>query len=700
MTAEIPPRPATLTEKILARHALGPLPSVITPGASLRLRVDFTLASELAWNGMNRTYERLGRPDLYDRERFYIALDHTVDPQSLAHDPKTQRLVQLARQLRDEHRLPHFFEPNTTILHTTFYRDFVQPGQLILGADSHTTSHGALGAFAIGLGGADVLAAMLSGETWLEVPQCLEVRYVGSPSFGVLGKDMILATLQQLGRNTLALERAVEFTGDVMGLSLDTRFAICNMTAELGGLCGLFEADARARAWLATRPRSFDEAVYERADAGAEYAARVRVDLTGLLPKLAEPFSPDNVVDVAERTGLALDGCFVGACTTTEEELVLAGLLLERAWASGMRPEARDSGRRLLVPGNREIASKLQESGLLTSYERAGFVVDPPGCSMCLGVASRRAGAGETWLSSQNRNFPNRMGAGSLAYLASACTVAASAFEMKLRDPSRWFEQIDRARLARILAGGPGGAAPQVTSAKFATERSPLQLQQGNRAVESADSSLPQATQGSASISEVAADDSAAVFGKAQRRVTTRLQGRVQRFGDAVDTDAIIAGEFCHLQEPAELGRHCLKYVRPDFVTRVGQGQNIVVAGQGWVSGSSREQAVWALQGAGVQLVIARSFAFIHKRNLVNEAFPFLELADPAFYDLAVEGRELSVDFDSGEVLDVESGQVFSGLPPRGAARRLFEAGGLIATFERNEGSSTRFQSGFSRTSK
>ncbi|HSH00391.1 MAG TPA: aconitase family protein, partial [candidate division Zixibacteria bacterium] len=205
--------PQTLTQKILAHHAIGLSRPYVRPGDIIRIKVDWTIASELAWNGMNKTYEALGRPEIHNKERFYLAIDHTVDPVTIVTDPRTQRLIQLSKAFASEAQLKHFYDSNVTILHTKFYRDLIQPGEIVLGADSHTSSHGGLGAFAIGLGGADVTVAMVLGESWIEVPEAIAVEYTGALPFGIGGKDVILKTLGTLGRNTVAMERSVEYIG-------------------------------------------------------------------------------------------------------------------------------------------------------------------------------------------------------------------------------------------------------------------------------------------------------------------------------------------------------------------------------------------------------------------------------------------------------------------------------------------------------
>jgi aconitate hydratase/homoaconitate hydratase len=499
------------------------------------------------------------------------------------------------------------------------------------------------------LGGADVTAAMILGQTWIEVPEAIAVEYNGATPFGIGGKDIILRTLGALGRNTVAMERTVEYRGDAAhSFTTDMRFTICNMTAEFGGLNGIFEPDEQVAAWLLRRRRGYNDAArYYRADEDAPYIARYPIDLASLAPQIAKPFSPDNVFAVDDLVGQELDGCFVGACTTTEEELALGALVLEQALADGAELQPVESGRRIVVPGDLMIQKRFQDLGLWEIYERAGFIVDPPNCSMCLGIASRKAGKGEVWLSSQNRNFENRMGEGSLAWLASAATVAASAFSMRVSDPRPLLDRIDRDRLDTILQRQRNAPPVEITITE------PEIALAGPRA----------GTERQGSAGGV-------------------LHAQVQRFGDSVDTDAIIPGEFCHLTDLIALGEKAFYYVRPEFRQRAKDGATIVVAGEGWGSGSSREMAVWALQGIGIQAVIAKSYAFIHKRNLVNEALPYLVIRDEAFYDLATEGAELEVDLASGVVRDVASGREFQAQTPTPMIQALTAEGGLVKAIQ------------------
>jgi 3-isopropylmalate dehydratase small subunit len=640
-------KPMTLTQKILAHHARGLTRPWVEAGDLLQIAVDWTIASELAWNGMDRTYSLLGRPAVHDKNRFFLAVDHTVDPVTLANDPRAQKLTQLSRDFAKEQGIRHFYDANVTILHTRFYRDLVQPGQVVLGADSHTSSHGGLGAVSIGLGGADITAAMVLGQSWIEVPEAISVDYSGQLPFGIGGKDVILKTLGDLGRNTVAMERTVEYRGDVTrGWSTDLRFTIANMTAEFGGLNGIFEADPTVASWLSQRKEENHEALYFRADEDAPYAHRYPIDLNRLGPQVAKPFSPDNVMSVEQAVGTALQGCFIGACTTTEEELVLGALILEQAFKN--RPPRPPSAKQLVVPGDLSIQARMQQGELWKHYEKAGFRIGPPGCAMCLGVASEKAMPGETWLSSQNRNFENRMGPGSLAWLGSAATVAASSVEMKIADPRPYLGQIDQDRYARLL---------------FRDAKRPL----------------PEVRNVEPSIAVVAESSAAKQTGSVQGK---QVEGRVQRFGDSVDTDAIIPGQFCHLTQLEELGQKAFHLVRPEFYQRAQQGRTVIVAGEAWGSGSSREQAVWALIGAGITAVIAKSYAFIHKRNLVNEALSYLVVKDPAFYELATEDAALKIDFKAGTV--TVSGRTFEAEVPSAIVQALAREGGLVPAIKRH----------------
>jgi aconitate hydratase/homoaconitate hydratase len=271
---------------------------------------------------------------------------------------------------------------------------------------------------------------------------------------------------------------------------------------------------------------------------------------------------------------------------------------------------------------------------------------------MCLGVASEKAGKGEKWLSSQNRNFENRMGEGSLAHLAGAATVAASALKMEITDPRPLLAQVDQDKFRRIL----GERRPRRTPELRTIEPKPHLAPSG------------------------AVAGGAKQLRKTDQKRAQVLRSRIQRFGDNVDTDAIIPGQFCHLTSLAELGAKAFHFVRPEFAQTVKNGARVVVGEEAWGSGSSREQAVLALKGAGVEAIVAKSYAFIHKRNLVNEALPFLVVTEPAFYEVAKEGAEIAVDVSQGTV--EVAGQAFRAESPSRIIQALAGEGGIVPAIQ------------------
>ncbi|KAJ2620222.1 hypothetical protein GGI26_005179 [Coemansia sp. RSA 1358] len=635
-------RGMTLCEKIIAHHAIGlAAPGDVRPGDMVCVGVDWTIASELTWKGMDKTYNAMGRPGVNRNDRFWLAVDHTVDPR-IINQPKPQELVSTSELFAEEAHLVDFYRPNYTILHTEFYRERAQPGQLVIGADSHTCSAGAVGALSIGMGAADVVMPLVTGETWLQVPETVEIRFVNAPPFGIGGKDIILDVLRQLKRNTVAFERAVEYTGPGLKyMSCDARFACANMATEFGGIAGVFEADEITAAYIAKRksPEYKKHSLFFRADADAEYAESHVIDLSQVDSLVALHPSPDNVVHVNE-VELDLDGCFIGACTTAEEDLILAGLVLEAGLKKGLVPTTH--GNRRVTPGSVPILAKLRRLGLVDVYQRAGFIVGAPGCSYCLGIAADVAGDGEVWLSSQNRNFKNRMGPGSIANLASAATVAASSFGMKVANPRALLDLIDHSRYKKMLdiwmdkgeeivVSEPNPALEQTRGATIASRNT--------------DGGAP-APSSAEGPSEQPADKSSLITGK------------VQRFGDNIDTDAIIPAQFMPGVSDEDLGTHAFQYFRPEFRDKVQQGFDIVVGGIGFGSGSSREEAPRALKGAAVKAVIAKSYAFIYSRNQPNMALLGIVLKDEKFYELAQEGAEVSIDLPGRRIYC--SGHTFS----------------------------------------
>jgi homoaconitase/3-isopropylmalate dehydratase large subunit len=222
-------RGMTVAEKIFATHDVSHKGEV-KPGDVIRLDVDWVIASELSWAGMEKTYESLGKPGIFRNDRLWLAGDHVVDPRVMD-NPKIKPLVESSERARRIFKLTEYQGMNYTIMHTEFCRERAQPGMLVIGSDSHTCSAGSVSCLAIGLGVADVTLPLVTGETWVQVPETLEIRFINKPRSGLGGKDIILYVLKELKRNTVAAERVVEYTGPGLKyLSCDARFAFCNMS--------------------------------------------------------------------------------------------------------------------------------------------------------------------------------------------------------------------------------------------------------------------------------------------------------------------------------------------------------------------------------------------------------------------------------------------------------------------------------------
>ncbi|KAJ9194052.1 hypothetical protein DTO164E3_4742 [Paecilomyces variotii] len=656
-------RGMTLSEKIFAFHDIDRKGSV-APGELIRVDVDWVIASEASWSGMERTYNMLGKPGIFRNDRFWLAGDHVVDPR-VNKTPKVQALIDASERARRVFKMTDYQGMNYTILHTEFYRERAQPGMVVIGSDSHTCSSGALGCLAIGLGAADVTLPLVTGETWFKVPESVNIRLTGAPKPGIGGKDTILYILQQLKRNTVAADRIVEFSGPgAKHLSCDARFAICNMTTEFGGITGVFVPDEITEDFIQRRHllRHKNAGVYFQPDEDAVYAETHTIDLGNVRSFIAKYPNPDDVVPVTDEEGMDLDGCFIGACTTAEEDLILGALVLEQGLKNGLKPIPR--GKRKVVPGSMPILHRLQELGLATFYEDAGFEIGIPGCSYCVGMSADQAGPGEVWLSSQNRNFENRMGKGSIGNLSSAATVAASSFEMKVRDPHELLAAIDLERWNRLRGISSCKALPSVSKGPTYVEPS----------------GAPTNPRGS-NVQTPGLCHSKSRSGHDKPSDGNIMRGKVQLLGDFIDTDALAPAMFLMNMKTNEIsGSHCLQLTHPEFRQRVKAGFNIIVAGKAFGCGSSREQAVMALLGCGVQCVIAKSFAFIFQRNMPNLGLLGITMTDDAFYESAADGAEISIDF-TARLIEVD-GKRF-GFELSRMERELFKYGGIASAFRK-----------------
>ncbi|KAL0940267.1 3-isopropylmalate dehydratase large subunit 2 [Colletotrichum truncatum] len=653
-------RPMNVTEKIFALHDVDQ-PGWVRTGDIIRVSVDWVMASEATWHGMLQAYNKLGDPGIFSNSRFWLAGDHVVDPR-IMDTPLVQKLVGEMDFARKRFKMTEFQGHNYTIMHTEFYRERAQPGQIIIGSDSHTCSAGANGCLAVGLGATEVTMALVTGEIWFKVPEVVEIHLVGKPQRGVGGKDIILYILQQLKRNTVAADRVVEYTGPgCRWLSPDARFAIANMTTEFGGITGIFVPDEVTKNFIDSRKtaRHKTTSYYFKPDEGCSYVESHIIDISKAQPFVARYPRPDDVVPVSELAGTQLDGVFIGACTTAEEDLIMGALVLQAGLDAGKKPVAR--GNRRVVPGSRPIADYLRNSGLADIYERAGFSIGVPGCSYCVGMGADMAKPGEVWLSSQNRNFENRMGKGAIGSLASAATVAASSFDMFVTSPSELVDAIADERWNSIKGKG---SLPEGSLAQPQWVEPP-----GHDYNEEGEA---RHTQGSGSIGE-----NSGVDGSSSR--SGIIKSKVFRMGDFVDTDALAPAQYLLVSKNnEELGTHCLEHTIPEFRQKVQEGHQVVVAGKAFGCGSSRQESVQSLLGAGVKCVIAESFAFIYSRNQPSLGLWGFVIDDPQFYEKETMGKDIEIDLDNN-LLTID--RVNFGFQLSQLEKKLTKLGGLTNAF-------------------
>ncbi|KAK8043120.1 aconitase family protein [Apiospora phragmitis] len=594
-------RPMNITEKIFALHDVE-TKGWVKPGQMIRVRVDWIMANRTQ-QGMVQVYDRLGKPGIFRNDRFWLAGDHSVEPRNLD-TPLSRQLIAQSEGARRAFKMTEYQGMNYTIMHTEFFRERAQPGMLVVGSDSHTCSSGANGCLAVGLGAADVTMALVTGETWFRVPEVVEIRF------------------EQLKRNTVAADRVVEYTGPGLDyLSPDARFAIANMTTEFGGTTGIFAPDHHTASFINQRKlaRHKNHSYYFKPDPGCQYAASHVIDLARAEPFVARYPNPDDVVPVGAMARQVLDGCFIGACTTAEEDIILGALVLEAGlMKAGKTPVAK--GKRKVVPGSRPILDRLRTSGLADVYEWAGFEIGVPGAA-----------------TAQNRNFKNRMGKGSIGNLASAATVAASSFEMKMTSPNDLVAMISDEQWERVKGKGSLSSGPEVE---------PQWVEPPEPTAAADPNSVRNAT-----ASNTKDEEEAEKGEKEEEGVAPKLQNiksKIYRLGDFVDTDALAPAQFLMTAGgDAGFGAHCLEFTHPDFRQAVAEhGAQVVVAGRAFGCGSSRMEAVQALRGAGVRCVIARSFAFIYARNQPSLGLLGITLDDPAFYE--------AVDRHGGEDVQIE----------------------------------------------
>ena len=405
----------TMTQKILAAHA--GLPEVHA-GDLIEAHLDIVLGNDVTTPVAIGVLEKAGFDHVFDREKIVITLDHYTP----CKDIKSAELCVTAREFARKHNITHLYDVGTVGIEHALLPEqgLVGPGDCIIGADSHTCTYGALGAFSTGVGSTDMAAGMASGLNWFKVPEAIKVELTGKLQPFVSGKDVILHLIGEIGVDG-ALYQSLEFTGDgVAELSMDDRFTIANMAIEAGGKNGIFPVDDKTMEYIEGR-FTRKPVIYE-ADPDAEYVRTVKIDLSELKPTVALPHLPSNTKTAEEAAGMPIQQVVIGSCTNgrMSDMRAAAAILKGHKVADGVRC--------IIIPATQAIYLECMKEGILETFIEAGCVVSAPTCGPCLGGHMGVMADGERAVATTNRNFVGRMGhTGSEVVLANPAVAAASA---------------------------------------------------------------------------------------------------------------------------------------------------------------------------------------------------------------------------------------------------------------------------------
>ncbi len=415
----------TITEKIFSEH----VGKEVYAGEIVRSPIDMVIGNDITTPISIKAFEDVGATKLANPDGFSIVLDHFIPAKDIA----SANQARISRDFAKKHKMKHFFdEKDMGIEHALLpEKGLVVPGDVIIGADSHTCTHGALGAFSTGMGSTDLAFAMVTGGNWFKVPESIKVVLSGKPGKYVTGKDIILELIRMIGVDG-ALYKALEFTGDTLKhLSMDDRFSMCNMAIEAGAKNGIVAYDEITEEFLKDKPLAREPRIHY-SDEDAKYAEVVEIDVASLEPVIAYPFLPSNghPVSKAVEDKIKIDQAFIGSCTNGRlEDLKTAAEILR-----GKR--VHDDVRLIVTPGTQRIFREAEKLGYIDAIIDAGGVVSNPTCGACLGGYMGILGDNEVAVSTTNRNFVGRMGSrSSKVYLANSAVAAASALSGYITDP-------------------------------------------------------------------------------------------------------------------------------------------------------------------------------------------------------------------------------------------------------------------------
>jgi aconitate hydratase len=609
-----------VTRQILNEHlAEGELEA----GKPISLKVDQTLLQDATGTMAFMQFEQLGVPRVRVK-RAVQYIDHNVVQLDFKNPDDHRMLQAMARKFG-----AYFSRPGNGISHYISLERFARPGEVMVGADSHTTTSGALGMIAIGAGGLDVAVAMAGYPFEIACPEVVEVHLTGTLRRPwVQAKDVILELLRRLtvkgGKN-----KVFEFTGEgTADLSVPERGTIANMIAELGATSAVFPPDERTKEWL-TAQRREDDWVELSADEGAEYDERVEIDLSELGPLVAKPHNPDNVVPVEEVAGTEIaQVCMGSSVNSGYYDLALPGAVLADKGGQYVHPEVAATA----TPGSRQILSAIAESGVYRQLSEGGVRMLEPVCGPCVGMGQAPPSDANS-LRTFNRNFPGRSGTPEdSVYLCSPAVAAVSLLHGRITDPREYGdapEMLDPPELkpyvddVHIFAPADEDEAESIEIPRGPNIKTPPE--------------------------HVPLDDSL------ELKVATVQPDNIST-GDLAPDGVEVMSYRSNVPAIAEF---TFRHRDPDFRKRLKEwGSGLIVGGENYGQGSSREHAALAPLQLGVKVVVAKSFARIHRRNLVAQGILPLTFVDDADYDKAEVGDRWTFPSVRDELSDEDTDKV------------------------------------------
>ncbi|GLI52033.1 3-isopropylmalate dehydratase large subunit [Tepidanaerobacter syntrophicus] len=413
----------TITEKILANHAGK---NFVEPGELIMADVDLALANDITGPVAIEEFKKAGGEKVFNQEKVALIPDHFAPNK----DIKSAELCKSLREFAKEQNILHYYEVGRMGIEHALLPEqgIVLPGDLVIGADSHTCTYGALGAFSTGVGSTDLAFAMMTGQCWFKVPETIKFVYYGKLNKWITGKDLILHTIGDIGVDG-ALYKAMEFTGDaISSLSMDGRLTMANMAIEAGAKNGIINPDDITLKYIRSRAKRPYNIF--KSDENAKYADIIEYNVENMQPKVALPHLPENVVDVDEASNIQIDQVVIGSCTNGRlEDMRLAASVIK---GHKVHPYVR----MIVIPATQQVYQEMMREGITEIFIEAGAAVSTPTCGPCLGGHMGVLAKGEKAVSTTNRNFVGRMGhPESEVYLASPLVAAASAIKGRIAHP-------------------------------------------------------------------------------------------------------------------------------------------------------------------------------------------------------------------------------------------------------------------------